>query len=150
MRNRLKEFRAKSGLTLEELADRAGLSFGYLSRIERGERPLAKKWAVALAPHLGASWATLMDEPSSGFADAADAFAAPAGPPPEYDRLPDMVQALTAALRELEITLPPRAVTRHAQEAMHQATRMDRRLPFEERARLAAEAKAADINRTVG
>lgn len=37
-KNRIREYREKRGLKLQELADKAGISAGYLSHLERGER----------------------------------------------------------------------------------------------------------------
>jgi transcriptional regulator with XRE-family HTH domain len=110
--------------------------------LPRGAR-LAK-----IADVLGVSVSRLTDD-TAGFSDGDSAFSAPVGPPPEYSQLPEQVQALTEALAQIGITLPAHAVTRHAQAALAQATRMDRSLPFQERARLAAEAKAADIARSI-
>lgn len=38
MNNRIAEMRRERGYTLEQLAERVGISAGMLSRIERGER----------------------------------------------------------------------------------------------------------------
>lgn len=151
MANRLREFRERAGLTQGQLAEAVGCGLQHISRMERGERDLSKKWAMKIAPVLETSWATLMADPvANGFAEEATTFLNETRPPLEYSRLPEQVQALTDALKDLGITLPPRALTRHAQEALAEATKMNRRLSFEERARIAAEAKAADINRTIG
>ena len=37
-RNRIKEYRIEKGLTLRELADKCGISTGYLSHLEKGSR----------------------------------------------------------------------------------------------------------------
>ncbi|MFN2496675.1 MAG: helix-turn-helix domain-containing protein [Pseudonocardiaceae bacterium] len=55
---RIKEVRAWHDMTLKIVADRAGISEGYLSRIERGERPVNRRATLegSLRPwrsHLG-------------------------------------------------------------------------------------------------
>lgn len=37
-KNRIREYRERRGYKLQELADKAGISVGYLSHLERGER----------------------------------------------------------------------------------------------------------------
>lgn len=37
-KNKIRKYREKKGMKLQELADRAGISAGYLSHLERGER----------------------------------------------------------------------------------------------------------------
>jgi transcriptional regulator with XRE-family HTH domain len=108
MTNRVREFRRKAGLTQEALAERAGLSFGYLSRIERGERTLSQKRAQALAAVLQTNWVTLMSPPPTGFSDAEPDFtpAPPIASHPEPD--PDEVlatiqEAVAAALTDLRL-----------------------------------------------
>lgn len=118
MRNRLKEFRIRSGLSQEALADLAGLSFGYLSRIERWERPLSKKWAVALAPHLGTSWTTLMDEPATGFADATTDLA-----PPPSEQMIDPEEAF-AQIQEAVAEMLKAEHLPHAQADIARVSRM--------------------------
>jgi transcriptional regulator with XRE-family HTH domain len=56
---RVREIRQRLGLSLKDLADRAGLDKGYLSQIETEKRPnpsvhLARRIADALAVDLGA------------------------------------------------------------------------------------------------
>ncbi len=150
MQNRLKEFRERAGFTQEQLAESMGCGLQHISSMERGKRTLSKKWALRAAPVLGTSWAVLMEEPSpAGLAEAQPLLDGPR-PPNEYNRLPEIAEALAAKLAEDNIVLGPRRITHHAQEALRQATAMDRRLPFEERARLAVEAKAFDIGKALG
>ena len=108
MTNRVREFRRKAGLTQEALAERAGLSFGHLSRIELGERTLSQKRAQALAAVLQTNWVTLMSPPPTGFSDAEPDFtpAPPIASHPEPD--PDEVlatiqEAVAAALTDLRL-----------------------------------------------
>lgn len=50
--NRLKELRLKSGLTLDELAIRAGTSQPQIFRLERGERDMSLEWIDRLSKAL--------------------------------------------------------------------------------------------------
>lgn len=52
IKNRLKELRQKSGLTLDELALRAGTSQPQIFRLERGERDMSLEWIDRLAKAL--------------------------------------------------------------------------------------------------
>lgn len=56
--NRVKELRKSHGLTVEELAEKAGISHPYLSRIENRKRglnlPMAERIATALGEHVSA------------------------------------------------------------------------------------------------
>lgn len=60
MENRIKEFRARSGLTLQQLADRVGTSNQQISRLERGQIRLSTDWLVKLASALGCEPADLI------------------------------------------------------------------------------------------
>jgi transcriptional regulator with XRE-family HTH domain len=51
--NHLRKFREAAGLSQPELAAKAETNVQNVSRIERGERQLTKKWADVFAPHLG-------------------------------------------------------------------------------------------------
>lgn len=44
MKNRIKEFRTSKGLTIQQLAERAGTTAQQISRLERGERGLDTEW----------------------------------------------------------------------------------------------------------
>ena len=50
---RLREWRERQRLTLEDVADLTGVSIAMLSRVERGERQMAPMTRVALARRLG-------------------------------------------------------------------------------------------------
>jgi transcriptional regulator with XRE-family HTH domain len=51
--NRIKELRDIAGLTLEQVAEKAGTSFQQVQRLETGKRRLTEKWMRQLAPALG-------------------------------------------------------------------------------------------------
>lgn len=53
--NRIAEWREQRGLSQEELADAAGISSGYLSRMERGERNVSLKNLAKIAQALTVS-----------------------------------------------------------------------------------------------
>lgn len=54
-KNRIRELRERKRITLEALAEKVGVTHGYLSRIERGKRglsiPMAERIAMALDVH---------------------------------------------------------------------------------------------------
>ena len=52
--NRLREWRERNGLRLEEVADLLGISVSMLSRVERGERGIRPLDRVRYARLLGA------------------------------------------------------------------------------------------------
>ncbi len=58
--NNLRKFREAAKLSQPELAALAQTNVQNVSRIERGERELSKKWADLFAPHLGVSAERLM------------------------------------------------------------------------------------------
>lgn len=43
----LKAMRTKAGVTREALEDALGLTVGYVGRMERGEKPIEKRTAIA-------------------------------------------------------------------------------------------------------
>lgn len=55
LKNRLRLWRVQEGLTIEEVADLAGLSPAMISRVERGERRLAPLTRARVARCLGVS-----------------------------------------------------------------------------------------------
>lgn len=59
MSTRLKNWRQRHRLTLENISDLTGVSIAMLSRVERGERLLAPMRRVAVARRLGARVADL-------------------------------------------------------------------------------------------
>jgi transcriptional regulator with XRE-family HTH domain len=50
---RLRQWRAETGLTLDEVADLTGFHKSFLSRVERGERDLSPMAKVHVARRLG-------------------------------------------------------------------------------------------------
>lgn len=60
--------------------------------MERGERGLAKKWAVLFAPALGTTWQALMEEPAAAPIGLAETQVLTLAPPPD-DRMTDPDEA---------------------------------------------------------
>ena len=73
-KNNVRAIRESFGLTIEELAGRAGISTSYLSRIERDGRNLSLKKIDALAGALGVERDTLIIRESSAQRPAAVPF----------------------------------------------------------------------------
>jgi hypothetical protein len=71
------------------------------------------------------------------------------GPAIEWERLPEVTDALEAQLRARGMHFSGGLLTKHAQAALQAASSMTRGLDFEERCRLAVEAKADDLRRRV-
>lgn len=61
---RLRELRAVSGLTQQQLADRAGLTKDGLSRLERGDRSPSWDTVQALCKALGVDCSAFTQEPA--------------------------------------------------------------------------------------
>jgi transcriptional regulator with XRE-family HTH domain len=53
----LRSVRKASGLTLEQLAQRAGTAPSYLGRVERGERSPSSEWVDSITRALGKRFA---------------------------------------------------------------------------------------------
>jgi len=53
IKNRVRELRKAHGMTLEELAEKAGMTHGHLSKIERGNRGLSIPQAEKIAHAMG-------------------------------------------------------------------------------------------------
>jgi transcriptional regulator with XRE-family HTH domain len=62
--SRLKELRAKAGLTLKELSSRAGLTPDAIVKLESGNRSPTWDTAIALAKALGVSCEAFTAEPT--------------------------------------------------------------------------------------
>jgi transcriptional regulator with XRE-family HTH domain len=63
VRRRLRELRTEQGLTLQQVAERAGIDISTLSRLEAGKRRLALDHLPALAAALGVSADELLGAP---------------------------------------------------------------------------------------
>lgn len=61
LKTRLRLWRIDQGYTQEEVADLAGISEAFLSRLERGERQIAPKTKVRVARRLGVRVADLFE-----------------------------------------------------------------------------------------
>lgn len=53
--SKVRQAREAAGLTLEELGDRAGVSYRQLSRVEAGKASPSLAWMLAVAQGLGTS-----------------------------------------------------------------------------------------------
>ena len=65
----LKEWRIFRGMSQEALAEMVGTSKGYLSQIERSERPWSQHWLEAFAKALSVTPQTLLSEPPPSIGD---------------------------------------------------------------------------------
>lgn len=94
MGNRIREYRKRAGLTLEELGFRVGMSAGHLSRLERGEVSYTQERLETLSRELGCRPADLIDDrpPPSPEAQQMDALMQSLTPD-ERARLLKMAQA---------------------------------------------------------
>lgn len=73
----LREWRRARGLSQDDLAARVDTSKGYISQIERGERPWSQKWLDRFAEALGADPEQLLAGPprtTPGISDRARRF----------------------------------------------------------------------------
>ena len=59
--NRIRKLRSQAGLTQAQLADRAGLSDEFMSRLERGKKSPSLATAGRIAEALGVTLAVLFD-----------------------------------------------------------------------------------------
>lgn len=132
-------------MTAAELGPRVGVTPQAVSQWLRGQtHPVGKRLAL-VAGALGTTPGALVSE-SGGMSEEGETFQV-GSPADEYHRLADVAEMLTTELATAGITLGQRRVILFAQQALAQASQMPRALPFEERARLAVEAKAQDIRR---
>jgi phage repressor protein C with HTH and peptisase S24 domain len=69
MSNRLREFRDRSGLSMQALADRVGTTASQINKLEKGERRLTLDWMTRLATALGIDARELL--PAAGARPAA-------------------------------------------------------------------------------
>jgi len=62
MKNKLRHYRQKAGLTLDQVAEAADTSNQMVGMLELGKRKLTQEWMERLAPVLGVSPADLLNE----------------------------------------------------------------------------------------
>jgi transcriptional regulator with XRE-family HTH domain len=67
--NRIRELRKARGMTLGDLAPRAGLTIGHLGNLERGDRELTKPVMERLAAALGYEQADLLNVAEGGLTE---------------------------------------------------------------------------------
>lgn len=133
------------GMRAAQLGPRLGVTPTAVRQWLDGKTHPVGRRLADLAEALGVAPDELFAQPA-GFSDTGPDFQGLAAPD-ELHLLPDVVEALVAKLAEDGISLGPRRTTVHAQAALRQASAMNRALPFEERTRIAVEAKAHDIRR---
>ena len=66
VQSRIREIRREKGLTLQEIADRAGTTAQTIGRLETGMRTLSIKWVNRIAEALGVQPAVLLSLPEQG------------------------------------------------------------------------------------
>lgn len=100
--NRLKEVRETEGLTIEDVAERTGLSVSYVSRLENGERNLSVKNLNLFASvfNVDPSELLLPTKPRSNVVKVMGRIGAGAEISPEYEQLPP------EGLFEIEVAFP--------------------------------------------
>lgn len=89
--NRIREIRKEQDLTIEELADRTGLSVSYVGRLENGERNLSVKNLALFAQALAVTPQTLLaaaDEPKRNVVAVMGRIGAGAEIMPEEEQIP--------------------------------------------------------------
>lgn len=67
--NRVRYWRKRLGMTMEELAEKVGLHFTHLGKIERGERDLNQQWMVRIAEAMEVEPADLLLLEDGGLSD---------------------------------------------------------------------------------
>lgn len=92
--NRIRELRLGLKLTLQQLAERAGLSKSFLGKLEIGERELSTAWMERIAPHLGVDPADLMLLDQGGLSDKERHIIA------TYREIPEAMRASIEAVAE--------------------------------------------------
>lgn len=66
LQSRIREIRKEKGLTLQEVADRAGTTAQTIGRLETGLRTLSIKWVERIATALGTDPGELLSLPEGG------------------------------------------------------------------------------------
>lgn len=67
--NRIRHWRKAKQWSLRELGDRAGIAYGHLSRMERGNAAVGLHWLERLAPVLGCEIADLLNCSDGGLTE---------------------------------------------------------------------------------
>lgn len=101
--NNLAAHMRRANINDPALAAKANTSKQQIGKLRLGTRQMTKAWATRLAPHLGTTWAALMEEPTvSGFAEKPLAFYDGAASSPfDPDEMRATIQeAVAAALTE--------------------------------------------------
>lgn len=149
--HRLRELRKARGERQVDTAAAVNISRSHYTNIENGKDATGRDVLLALATHFNVPVDHLIKAQSDlwHFSENVGEAPAPAlpAPPAEYDRLPEIMELLADQLAEQKITVGLKRLTVHAQRALREASRMDRRLQFDERARLAVEAVVIDLAR---
>jgi phage repressor protein C with HTH and peptisase S24 domain len=76
MKNRIREFRERAGLSMQALADRAGTSAPQINKLEKGERRLTVDWMVRLGRALAIDPKELLPPEISAIGGGAEGVAA--------------------------------------------------------------------------
>jgi transcriptional regulator with XRE-family HTH domain len=99
--NRVREWRRRKGLSIEELARRSRTTASQISKLERGERRLTVDWMTRLAKGLGCRREDLLPN------EAENPARPTPGLPLDRELLRRMARALTRHLQEEGLTLSP-------------------------------------------
>jgi quercetin dioxygenase-like cupin family protein/DNA-binding XRE family transcriptional regulator len=104
---RLRSAREDAGLTLEQTAERAGLSKAHLSRLESAERQPSIAALLTLADVLGTAVSTLLGEPTAGTTLGISTDGEPRRPSRGLSIAPCSGYPGSSALEALRITVDP-------------------------------------------
>ena len=99
--NRVREWRQRKGLSIEELARRSRTTASQISKLERGERRLTLDWMTRLAKGLGCRREDLLPTEAESQVRATPRL------PLDRELLRRMARALARHLQEEGLTLSP-------------------------------------------
>src|SRR5260370_3114624 len=102
----LRRVRLRQGRTLREVAAGAGVSLGYLSEVERGQKEASSELLAAICTALNTPLSHVLGEVSDSFALAElqnDAELTPAGAPSQDRPVPVGARSVNRAERELQL-----------------------------------------------
>jgi transcriptional regulator with XRE-family HTH domain len=105
--NRIKQLRLERGLSLQQLAEKIGVSESHLSRVEAGLRGLHLSKIEALANVLGQTAGEVLSNQLMGYLPGLEAYTPPKGSAIEKaltSSTQKMFKVLTGVMSELEIT----------------------------------------------